>query len=62
MEEYEELLSLLSYVADFINAINFLPFKGFLWAQSFPAWKTGTFGVIASLAGLVKIYRATKRN
>uniref|UniRef100_A0A914UNL3 Peroxisomal membrane protein 11C n=1 Tax=Plectus sambesii TaxID=2011161 RepID=A0A914UNL3_9BILA len=62
LEEQEELLSLLSFTTDFINAVNFLPFKGFLWAQTFPAWKTGAFGFIASFAGLLKIYRATKRH
>jgi hypothetical protein len=62
LEEQDELLNLLAFTTDFINAINFLPFKGFLWAQTFPAWKTGAFGFIASFAGLIKLYRASKRN
>jgi peroxin-11C len=56
-EEREQLLNLLMYLSDFMNAINFLP-KGFLWSQTLPRWKVGAFGFLASAVGLFKIYKA----
>uniref|UniRef100_A0A914V831 Peroxisomal membrane protein 11C n=1 Tax=Plectus sambesii TaxID=2011161 RepID=A0A914V831_9BILA len=56
----EELLNILSFSLDFLNAVNFLPYKGFFWAQSFPLWTTGLFGFLASCINLIKLYRAVK--
>ncbi len=54
--EREELWNLLIQLSDLMNAVNYLP-KGFLWSQTFPRWKVGAFGFIASFAGLLKLYR-----
>jgi hypothetical protein len=57
-QEYDEMLNLIAFTADLINGINSLPHKGILWANTFPTWKSGAFGFIASFAGLLKIYRS----
>ncbi|KAM6921894.1 peroxisomal membrane protein 11C [Xenentodon cancila] len=48
----EELLSVLSSIADLSNAVHWMP-PGFLWAGRFPTWLVGLLGTISSLTGLI---------
>ncbi|XP_019730899.1 peroxisomal membrane protein 11C isoform X1 [Hippocampus comes] len=49
-----ELLSILGCMADFMNAIHWMP-HGFLWAGRFPPWLVGLMGTISSVVGLIKM-------
>ncbi|KAM4629424.1 peroxisomal membrane protein 11C [Polymixia lowei] len=50
----EELLTVLSSMADLSNAIHWMP-PGFLWAGRFPNWLVGLMGTISSLIGLIQM-------
>ncbi|KAF7656309.1 hypothetical protein LDENG_00043720 [Lucifuga dentata] len=50
----QELLSILSSMADLSNAIHWMP-PGFLWAERFPSWLVGLMGTISSLIGLIQM-------
>ncbi len=60
-QETDELLTLVSQVSDMMNAVHYLP-KGVLWSQTFPQWKVGLFGFIASFAGWLRLYRVAQRS
>lgn len=51
--ETNEVLSVISNVADLSNAIHWMP-PGFLWGGCFPPWLVGLMGTISSLIGLYK--------
>lgn len=50
----EEVLSVVSSMADLSNAVHWMP-PGFLWAGSFPDWLVGLMGTISSLIGLIQM-------
>ncbi|MGH0121472.1 UNVERIFIED_CONTAM: hypothetical protein FKN15_023770, partial [Acipenser sinensis] len=49
-----EVFSILSSMADFANAVNWMP-PGFLWAGKFPDWLVGLLGTTSSLIGLYQM-------
>lgn len=50
----EEVLNILSSMADLSNAIHWMP-PGFLWAGRFPDWLVGLMGTTSSLIGLYQM-------
>lgn len=49
------LLNILQDGSDFMNAVNWLP-AGYLWAEKFPTYLVGVFGVISSVCGIYKAW------
>ncbi|KAK1157186.1 peroxisomal membrane protein 11C-like isoform X1 [Acipenser oxyrinchus oxyrinchus] len=49
-----EVFSILSSMADFANAVNWMP-PGFLWAGKFPDWLVGLLGTTSSLISLYQM-------
>jgi len=50
--EVTESWNLVKNVADFVIAINSLPWRPFLWAGKFQPSRSAAFGTISSLVGL----------
>ncbi|XP_063003026.1 peroxisomal membrane protein 11C [Elgaria multicarinata webbii] len=50
-----EALSILSNLADFCNAVHWMP-PGVLWAGKFPPWLVGLMGTVSSLTGIYLSY------
>lgn len=55
-EEISERLQILQNMADFMNAINFLP-AGFLWSSKFTTQQSGFFGLISTFLMLYSILK-----
>ncbi|XP_072516505.1 peroxisomal membrane protein 11C [Salminus brasiliensis] len=51
---WEEVLNVLSSLADLSNAIHWMP-PGFLWAGQFPHWLVGLMGTFSSLIGMLQM-------
>ncbi|XP_042299924.1 peroxisomal membrane protein 11C-like [Sceloporus undulatus] len=52
-----EALTIISNLADFSNAIHWMP-PGVLWAGKFPPWLVGLMGTLSSLIGIHLTYAA----
>ncbi|XP_066504183.1 peroxisomal membrane protein 11C [Hoplias malabaricus] len=50
----EEVLNVLSSLADLSNAVHWMP-PGFLWAGRFPNWLVGLMGTFSSLIGMLQM-------
>jgi len=51
-QEVDEYLTLVKNAADFVVAINGLPWRPFLWAGKFTPPKNAIFGTVSSIVGL----------
>ena len=51
-QELDEYLILVKNAADFVVAINGLPWRSFLWAGKFSPPKNAVFGTVSSVVGL----------
>ena len=60
-QEVTESWNLVKNVADFVIAINALPWRPFLWAGKFKPSRTAVFGVISSLVGLRLFIQAQRK-
>jgi hypothetical protein len=58
--EVDEYCTLLKNIADFIVAVNGLPWKRFLWAGWFSPPKSAIFGSLSSVAGLYLIIKSQR--
>jgi len=54
-----ELLSIIEYGTDLINAIHWMP-KSFLWGGKLQLWQVGLFGLISSIIGGYKMHKLSK--
>nr|XP_060640844.1 peroxisomal membrane protein 11C [Anolis sagrei ordinatus] len=52
MQVQAEALTIVSHLADFCNAVHWLPLPGVLWAGQSPAWLVGLLGTLSSLIGI----------
>jgi len=59
--EVSESWNLLKNTADFVIAINSLPWRPFLWAGKFKPSRAATFGTISSLVGLHLFVQAQRK-
>jgi len=60
-QEVTESWNLVKSVADFVIAINALPWRPFLWAGKFQPSRAAAFGTISSLVGLHLFIRAQRK-
>jgi len=60
-KEVTESWNLVKNVADFVIAINALPWKRFLWAGKFRPSRSAAFGTISSLVGLHLLIQAQRK-
>jgi len=61
-QEVTESWNLLKNVADFVIAINALPWRPFLWAGKFQPSRSAAFGTISSLVGLHLFIQAQRKS
>jgi len=60
-QEVTESWTLLKNVADFVIAINALPWRPFLWAGKFQPSRSAAFGTLSSLVGLYLFIQAQRK-
>lgn len=60
-QEVTESWTLLKNAADFVIAINALPWRPFLWAGKFQPSRSAAFGTISSLVGLHLLIQAERK-
>jgi len=60
-QEVTESWNLVKNVADFVIAINALPWRPFLWAGKFQPSRSAAFGTISSLVGLYLFIKAQRK-
>ena len=60
-QEVTESWNLVKNVADFVIAINALPWRPFLWAGKFKPSRSAAFGTISSLVGLHLFIQAQRK-
>jgi len=60
-QEVTESWILVKNVADFVIAINALPWRPFLWAGKFQLSRSAAFGTISSLVGLHLLIQSQRK-
>ena len=61
-ERKDILLQMAQNSCDFINAISWAPFPGFLWAQKLSPRSNGFFGMVATVIMLYRNWPASPKN
>jgi len=59
--EVVESWNLVKNIADFVIAVNSLPWRSFLWAGKFQPSRAAAFGTISSLVGLHLFIQAQRK-